>query len=165
MVQAVFLNDKDILDDLYKDWIILVIAQSAGAVEYTNNFSAEEVRIPNECAGYDTKQSDGKVPVMLELWECGVPLHCHRFQDHSGPEWKHLIGLIYGSNRTKVCIMLNWIVWNITLFDIETVYSWQTELFEMELFWTLKLYFRETKLFEIELFWHFTVYKYNLYLY
>ena len=24
---------------------------------------------PYECPGYDTKQSDGKVPVMLELWE------------------------------------------------------------------------------------------------
>ena len=23
---------------------------------------------PNESAGYDTKQSDGEVPVMLELW-------------------------------------------------------------------------------------------------
>ena len=23
---------------------------------------------PNECPGYDTKQSDGVVPVMLELW-------------------------------------------------------------------------------------------------
>ena len=23
---------------------------------------------PNECFGYDTKQSDGQVPVMLELW-------------------------------------------------------------------------------------------------
>ena len=27
------------------------------------------VRPPNECPRYDTKQSDGKVPVMLELWE------------------------------------------------------------------------------------------------
>ena len=27
------------------------------------------VRLPaNECPGYDTKQSDGKVPVMLKLW-------------------------------------------------------------------------------------------------
>ena len=34
------------------------ITQSAGAVEYTNN----------ENPGYDTKQSDGDVPVMLELW-------------------------------------------------------------------------------------------------
>ena len=23
---------------------------------------------PNECSGYDTKQSDGEVPVMLEVW-------------------------------------------------------------------------------------------------
>ena len=23
---------------------------------------------PNECAGYDTKQSDGEVPVMLGIW-------------------------------------------------------------------------------------------------
>ena len=28
------------------------------------------------------------------------------------------------------------------------------ELFDMELFLTLKLYFRWTELFEIELFWH-----------
>ena len=36
-----------------------LIAQSAGTVEYTD---------PNECPGYDTKQSDGEVPVVLELW-------------------------------------------------------------------------------------------------
>ena len=31
--------------------------------------SVEGVRLfPNECPGYDTKQSDGEVPVMLELW-------------------------------------------------------------------------------------------------
>ena len=29
----------------------------------------------NGCPGYDTKQSDGEIPVMLELGECGVPLH------------------------------------------------------------------------------------------
>ena len=43
--------------------------------------------LPNECPRYDTKQSDGEVPVMLELWECGVPLHDHCSQVHSGPEW------------------------------------------------------------------------------
>ena len=26
------------------------------------------------------------------LGECGVPLHCHRSQVHSGPEWWHLMG-------------------------------------------------------------------------
>ena len=47
-----------------------LIAQSAGAVEYTNCFSEEgKDTPPHECpGGYDTKQSDREVPVMLELW-------------------------------------------------------------------------------------------------
>ena len=45
------------------------LAQSAGAVKYTDGTSAEGVRPPpNECPGYDTKQSDGEVPAMLVLW-------------------------------------------------------------------------------------------------
>ena len=45
------------------------VAQSVGAVEYTDRTSAEGLRSPtNECPGYDTKQSDGEVPMMLELW-------------------------------------------------------------------------------------------------
>ena len=42
-------------------------SQSAGAVEYTNCISAEGQDAINECLGYDTKQSDGEVPLMLEL--------------------------------------------------------------------------------------------------
>ena len=44
-------------------------AQSAGAVEYTDCTSAEgeDSSLPNECPGYDTKQSDGEVLEMLEL--------------------------------------------------------------------------------------------------
>ena len=41
---------------IYKTGIVL--AQPAGPVEYTNSLSAE---------GYDVKQSDGEVRVMLEL--------------------------------------------------------------------------------------------------
>ena len=41
--------------------------QLAGAAEYTDCISAEGSDTPSECPGYDTKQSDGKVPVMLEL--------------------------------------------------------------------------------------------------
>ena len=37
------------------------LAQSAGAVEYTDP-------PPNECPGYDTEKSDGEVPAVLELW-------------------------------------------------------------------------------------------------
>ena len=44
------------------------LAQSAGAVEYTDCTSAEGYDTPNECPGYDTKQSDGEVPAVLELW-------------------------------------------------------------------------------------------------
>ena len=44
-------------------------AQSAGAVEYTDCTSAEGWDPPpHECPAYDTKQSDGEVPAVLELW-------------------------------------------------------------------------------------------------
>ena len=47
--------------------------------------SLDEEKDPhhNKCPGYDTKQFDGEVPVMQELWE----IHCHRSQVHTGPEW------------------------------------------------------------------------------
>ena len=43
-------------------------ARSTGAVEYTDCPSARGGTLPNECPVYDTKQSDGEVPGMLELW-------------------------------------------------------------------------------------------------
>ena len=39
-----------------------LVAQSAGAVEYTDCFPAERLDPHNECPGYDTKQSDGEDP-------------------------------------------------------------------------------------------------------
>ena len=44
------------------------MAQSAGAVEYTDCISREESDSPNEYPGNDIKQSDSEAPVMLELW-------------------------------------------------------------------------------------------------
>ena len=41
------------------------MAKSAEAVEYTD---CSGVRFPNKCPRYDTKQSDGEDPVLLELW-------------------------------------------------------------------------------------------------
>ena len=38
-----------------------MLAHSAGVVEYTDP--------TYECPEYDTKQSDGEVPVILELWK------------------------------------------------------------------------------------------------
>ena len=40
------------------------MTQSTGAAEYTVHISASL----NECPKYDTKQSDGEAPVMLELY-------------------------------------------------------------------------------------------------
>ena len=45
-----------------------ISAKSAGAVEYTDCTFAVGVRPPpNEYPRYDTKQSDGEVPVILEI--------------------------------------------------------------------------------------------------
>ena len=47
--------------------LLYMLSHSAGTVKYTNCFSADGQDPPlNKCAGYDTKQSDGEIPVMLE---------------------------------------------------------------------------------------------------
>ena len=57
------------------------LAQSAGAVEYINYISVEDLDpSPNECPLYDIKQSDGKR-------NAEYPFYCHHSQVHSGPEW------------------------------------------------------------------------------
>ena len=43
-------------------------SQAAEADEYTDCTSAEVKPTPNECPGYDTKQSNCEVPLMLEFW-------------------------------------------------------------------------------------------------
>ena len=65
------------------------LAQLAGAVEYTDCTS-----------GYDTKQSDGEVPVMLELWGMRSTLSLPLLP---GPLWPGMVAPIYGLNRTN-CI-------------------------------------------------------------
>ena len=81
----------------------LRVAQSAGVVEYTDSTPAEGKDLPNECPGCDTKQSDGDVPVMLELWGMRsapsspllpVPLWLRMVAPDKGP--------IYWLNRTKL---------------------------------------------------------------
>ena len=44
------------------------MAQSAEAAEYTDGISSKGLYSPNECPGYDTKQSDSEASVMPELW-------------------------------------------------------------------------------------------------
>ena len=65
-----------------------IFAQSSGAVEYTDSFSAKSSSPPNECPGYDTKQSDGEVRVILELWGMlGTP----SLPSLPGPLWLRVV--------------------------------------------------------------------------
>ena len=66
----------------------LIFAQSAGAVKYANCFSAEGQDSPNECPVYDTEQSDGEVPVLLELWGIGSP---SSLPSLPGPLWPGVV--------------------------------------------------------------------------
>ena len=66
----------------------------------------------NECPGYDTKQSDGEVLAMLELWGMrSTPL----LPLLPGPLWPGVVAPdkdpIYGLNRINSDFMLKWIVW------------------------------------------------------
>ena len=68
---------------------------------------------PNECPGYDTKQSNSDVPVMLKLW--GM---------RSTPSLPLLTGLlcfervapdrVWSKSQVElICVLIvNWIVWN-----------------------------------------------------
>ncbi len=76
----------------------------------------------NECPGYDTKQSDGEVPAVLELWEMrSTP----SLPSLPGPLWPGVVAPdrapIYGLNRTNCILMLNWNVWIRTIQFTQTV--------------------------------------------
>ena len=45
------------------------MALSAGATEYTDCICADAYDPANESTRYDTKRSQGEVPVMQKLWE------------------------------------------------------------------------------------------------
>ena len=82
-------------------------------------FCRRERLNPKVRPGYDSKQSDGEVPVMLELWGMrsspSLPL--------LWPGVEVLDGVLPIAQIELNCVlMLNWIVWNWTFFDIETMY-------------------------------------------
>ena len=98
-------------------------APSAGAVEYTNWTSREgRDRPPNECPRYDTKKLDGEATVMLEFW--GMQ-NTTSLLSLPGPLRTRVEALdrvlSMGQIELNCVLMQNWIVWNRTVFDIETV--------------------------------------------
>ena len=63
-------------------------AQSAGAVEYTDCFSAEGKTLPTTSVLVMTLNNlMVRFQQCCSFGECVVPLHCHRSQVHSDPEW------------------------------------------------------------------------------
>ena len=77
------------------------------------------VRHINESPGKDTEQSVGEVPVILELWRmCSIP----SLPSLSAPPRPGVIApdrvLSMGQIELICVFMLNWIIWNKTVFDI-----------------------------------------------
>ena len=86
-----------------------IFAKSArGAVEYTDCFSAKEQNPSKECPGYDTKQSNGEAPVMLEFW--GMK-STSSLPSHPGPTWPGVLApnrvLSMGQTELNCVLMLN----------------------------------------------------------
>ena len=77
---------------------------------------------PQRVSRYDMKQSQGEVIVMLELREMRSTLS---FPSLPGPLWPSMVALdrVLSMDQIELnCVLtLNWIVWNRTVFDIETV--------------------------------------------
>ena len=62
-------------------------AQSAGAVEYTDGFSAEGYPPTTSVLIMTVNNLMVRFQQCWSFGECGVPLYCHHSQVHSGPEW------------------------------------------------------------------------------
>ena len=120
---------SDIIELTFHPWKVVYtqkhytwLVQSVGAVEYTNCFSAARQDTPNECPGYDTKQSDGEIPVMLELWGIqSFPL----LPSLPGPLF--LLVVVYDrvlsmdQIELKCAFIQNWITRNRAVFVMESV--------------------------------------------
>ena len=75
---------------------------------------------PTECPGYDSKQSDGKILVMLELWGMqSTP----SLLSLPGPLWPSMVApdlvLFMSQIELKCILMLNWTTWNRTILTFK----------------------------------------------
>ena len=100
---------------------------------------------PNECPGYETKQSDGEAPVTQELWWLWST---SSLPSHPAPLlWLGVVVLDRVLSMTQMklnCVLMqNWIAWNRTVwtFKISTSFKLHTyaklNCLKVELFWHL----------------------------
>ena len=90
--------------------------------------TCRRIRLPSQWVSWNnTKQFDGEVPVMLELWGTRSPPLLPLLRN--GSTWSDPI---YRLNRTSCILMLNWIVW------IRTVWlnwiAWNRNVFTIKLY-------------------------------
>ena len=91
------------------------IPRSAGALESTDCFSVKGYDNSKECPRYDSKQSEGEAPVILELWR----IRTSSLLSLLGPIWSGVVApdciLSMGQIELNRVLKLNWIVWNRTV--------------------------------------------------
>ena len=77
---------------------------------------------------------------MLELWGMQGTLSLPSLSDQLCPRVEAPDSVLsMGQIELNCVLMLNWIIWNGTVFDIETMYLCLTELFEIELIICIKI--------------------------
>ena len=131
--------------------------------------------LPNECLGYNAKQSEGEVSVTLKLWVMQIT---PSLPSLPGQFWPGVVApdraLSMGKIQLNRVLMLSWIAWNITVLAFNLRINANLNCLICNCFWKLnrivwnitvfilKLYLRWTELFEIDMFWHLTVFKQTL---
>ena len=89
------------------------------------NIICREVRPPNKCPDYRTKQSDGEVPVMLELWGMQSTPLLPLLPGSPAPEVVAPHRVLSMSQIELNCVLiLNWTVWNGTVFFRMKLFGW-----------------------------------------
>ena len=84
---------------------------------YIMNMQHRGYDCPNKCPGYDTKQPDDEAPMMLELLLSSLP----------GPSRSGVVApdrvLSMGQIEINCVLMLNWIIWNGSVYMNKNVFS------------------------------------------
>ena len=79
---------------------------------------------PSDCPGYDIKQSDGDVSVMLELWEMW---NTSSLPSLPGPLLPGVVAPDRALSMVQIelncVVMLNWIAWNRIVSTFNGVYK------------------------------------------
>ena len=118
----------------------------------TASLQRSKTTTTNECPGYDIKQSDGEVPVMLKL------LRMQGTSSFSCLHWPKVVTLdrvlSMGQIELNWVLMLKWIAWNRTVLIFELRFYAKLNCLEWNCFCMLNWI-----VWNWTVFWYFTVCK------